>query len=462
MNGATRGLAHWAATVSSAWSDEVFEIGLHSLEDTVISMIAGAGNAGSSTLRGVWATGGPIPVVGCMTGAQAPLSALCNGYSGHCEELDENLVIGLGHFGVSVVPAALAIAHELDLSVDRVIDALIVSSEIMARIGMCMEIAHVTKGWHGTSTVGSIAAAAACGRLLRLDAEQMAHAFSIAVSTAAGPKAQFGTDVKPFHPGWAAMGGLVAAKLAAAGLTGNPDVLEARFGFGELYAGDKPVDWSQAVPEAGRPLAIQWYGFAFKLWPNCASAHYCMQALQELMAEHGFGADDVERIDALVGEVNVVNLCHTEPRNAKEAQFSMNYALACILRFGSLSLADFTPEAITNAHTRSLMRRIEMKISPLNTLRKGTALKPIPHQVIVHLRDGQVRKSREVAHLKGSPQNPLTREERQLKFEECTSVMPIEQARRLRALLEGEAGVRELMEQLRFAAEVSPSRFARR
>jgi 2-methylcitrate dehydratase PrpD len=73
---------------------------------------------------------------------------------------------------------------------------------------------HYTRGWHCTSTLGVMSAAAGASRLLGLDPHTTAHALAIAASSASGLKENFGTMVKPLHAGLAASDGVTAARLA--------------------------------------------------------------------------------------------------------------------------------------------------------------------------------------------------------------------------------------------------------
>src|SRR5438477_395252 len=83
------------------------------------------------------------------------------------------------------------------------------------------------------------AAAVAAGRLLGLDANQMAMAIGIATSQSSGLERNFGTMTKAFHAGHAASGGVLAAQLAAAGFTASPDVVDGRQGFADCFGGEK-------------------------------------------------------------------------------------------------------------------------------------------------------------------------------------------------------------------------------
>lgn len=458
---ATQVLARWAATVPGRWGESTLRTAEHSLEDTIAAIVAGAGDPVCAAVRtGLRATG-PVPVVGSRTGSSAAFSALANGTAAHARELDEMFFVAGGHFGCAVIPAILAQAHERDATLDAVLDALVVGSEVMARVGMAMDRSHPAKGWHVTQTIGVIAAAAACGRLLALDANRMTHALSLAVSMAAGPKVQFGTDTKPVHAGLAAQGGVLAASLAAAGVTGSENALEGAHGFGALYAGDSPPDWRSVAAVDEGPLAIDSHGLAFKLYPNCASTHRCLDALHSLATEYRFGPEDVERVETRVGRVNVVNLKYPEPRDPREAMFSMPYAVATMLRYGTVTLADFTPQAVRDHETRRLMPRVEMR---LDSSHVETATQLLPHTCAVTLKDGR-RLERVVHHARGSMQNPFSASERQVKFEQCTSgILPEARLAPLRESLARPQGVkvRQLLALLQFDAQVDDgSRFGR-
>lgn len=458
---ATQVLAHWAATVPNQWGESTLRTAEHSLEDTIAAMVAGAGDPVCASVRAGLRATGPVPVVGSNTGTCAAFSALANGTAAHARELDEMFFVAGGHFGCAVIPAILAQAHEMDATLDAVLDALIVGSEVMARVGMAMDRSHAEKGWHGTQTIGVIAAAAACARLLGLDAGKMTHAISLAVSMAAGPKVQFGTDTKPIHAGLAAQGGVLAASLAASGVTGSDKALEGPHGFGALYAGDSPTDWRSVAAVNDGPLAIDSHGLAFKLYPNCASTHRCLDALQALATEHRFGLEDVERVETLVGRVNLVNLKYPEPREPREAMFSMPYAVATMLRYGTVTLADFTPQAVQDDVTRRLMPRVEMR---LDSTRGETATQLLPHTTAVTLKDGR-RLERVVHHARGSFLNPFSALERQAKFEQCTrGILPEEQLAPLGDSLARPQGVkvRQLLALLQFEAQVDDgARFGR-
>lgn len=451
---ATQQLGTWAARVDNTWSPTLLGIAAHAWEDTIASAVAGAGDTGSEMVRQTLNDRGTVPVIGGTFCTSAAEAALANGYAAHAVEMDENFLIGLGHLCTVVVPAILSVGHEIDADGHRALDALIVSSEVMARIGLAMTRAHTDRGWHGTSTIGALAAAAACARLLRLDAEETTHALAIAVSMSAGPKAQFGTPTKPLHAGLAAQAGVIAAKLASKGLRANPHALEGQNGFGELYAGVNPVDWSNMVPQAHEPLAIEWAGMAFKPWPVCGATHRAIAGVLSLRKTHGFSAGEVSSVVIEVSHGVMVNLKYPDPQNHKQAQFSMQYAIALALQCDRLTLADYTAEAIHNVATRKLMPLVSMVKNPLSIEGNESATSHFPHKVSISLKDGRCFEQ-QVQHMKGGLDDPLTEEDRRAKFDMCCEgILPRDQLDTLRGMLAAPSNVpiRDLMRQLVFSA----------
>ena len=124
------------------------------------------------------------------------------------------------------------------------ITAFVAGYETACRIGAALRPGHYDLGFHSTGTVGCFGAAAACARLLGLDAEATAPALGIAGTQAAGLKSQFGTMCKPFHAGKASQNGLLAARLAARGFSSRADIVECEQGFAATHGPD-------FSPEAG-------------------------------------------------------------------------------------------------------------------------------------------------------------------------------------------------------------------
>ena len=203
------------------------------LIDTLGCILAGAQRPVARQTRQAisnWGSGSS-EVFGTGLHLAPPWAAMANAVAGHSVDFDDWELPGNTHPSVILFPAMLAVAAERPTRGEEIVDAYLVGFEVIARLGEAVNFEHYDRGWHSTATLGPISAAAAVARLLGLDRNRVAHALSIAVSQAAGYTCQFGSDCKPLQAGFAAKAGVVAASLAAHGLTGQPHVLDAPHRF---------------------------------------------------------------------------------------------------------------------------------------------------------------------------------------------------------------------------------------
>ncbi len=424
LTSVARRLAAWCAgRDGTEWSELAVGRARDAVEDTIACMIAGAAEAPAVAARRAaasWGRGGAT-AVGTTDRLSAPAAALVNGTAAHSLDYDDIFIPSFGHASAVLVPALLALAEECGRNGAALVDAYIVGLEMQAAVSAGVNRAHYLAGWHSTSTIGCIGAAAGCARLIGLDADGIAQAMVLAVSMAGGTKVQFGTTAKPLHAGLGAQHAVQAAVLAEAGMTGRPEALEGRFGFMDLYGAGETRGWEGYLATLGETLAIETVGLNVKRHPCCGSTHNTLDCVLELQAEHGFAAAEVERVDTLVGSINVRNLMYVTPRNEMEARFSMPYCVAAALHRGRLSLADFRPEAVLRPEIVAMIPRIHMtgRDPQDEPTEAGTRL---AHEVRVRLADGRVLESRRTWP-RGGVQAPLDAEDRRIKFEDC--VVPV-------------------------------------
>jgi len=416
---ATRELARWSAETPRITSELALARARDGIYDIVACMVAGAGDAGSARVRATIAPygTGSATVIGSRIGASAPWAALANGMAAHALDFDDNYIPAYTHATAVLMPALLAVAEEINASGADLVDAYIVGLEMHCAIGRGVNRAHYDKGWHGTSTVGCIGTAAGCGRLLGLDSEKMTQAISLAVSMASGPKVQFGTMAKPFHAGMGAKNAVLAAHLAANGVEARDVALEGELGFLELYGGDGAMGWDHILPTLGDPLAIEQFGLAPKLYPCCGSAHRVLDGVLALRKEHGFTAEDVRQVDTKVGFGNKRNLMYDDPQQEMEGRFSMNYCVAVALRYGRVSLSDFTPDALHRPEVRALLPRVTMEAYPAGA-EGPDPVDRLPHEIVVTLKDGR-KLTDTVTWARGTIQNPFDEADLAAKYRDC-------------------------------------------
>jgi 2-methylcitrate dehydratase PrpD len=176
-------------------------------------------------------------VFGGKRKAPAINAALANGTTAHALDLDDGHAMAQLHPGSCVIPAALAMSEREDSSGRDLITAVIVGYEVMIRIGMAINPGHRDRGFHSTGTCGVFGAAAACGKILGLDAEEMVSALGLAGTQSSGllESDHRGTMAKALHAGRAAQNGAYSAMLAKMGFTGPDTILEGREGFFRAY-----------------------------------------------------------------------------------------------------------------------------------------------------------------------------------------------------------------------------------
>ena len=194
---------------------------------------------------------GPATLIGRSERVLPSAAALINGAASHALDYDDvNFAMG-GHPTVTVVPALLALGEQLGASGQLFIESFIAGYETSGRIGRLVSPSHYQKGFHVTGTVGSFSATAAAGRMLGLSDKQLAVAFGIAATQAAGLKSNFGTMCKPLHAGTASEHGLRAARLAAKGFTARSDSLECDQGFASSQSDHLNAEAALGEPPAG-------------------------------------------------------------------------------------------------------------------------------------------------------------------------------------------------------------------
>jgi 2-methylcitrate dehydratase PrpD len=356
-------------------------------------------------------------VIGSGYKTSAALAALANGTMAHALDFDDVNRSMSGHPTVPLLPAVLAIGQEIHASGADVLLAYTLGFEVETKVGRGVNPRHYNLGWHATSTLGTLGAAAACAKLLGLDVENSCMALGIAASTAAGLRQNFGTMTKPLHPGQAAMNGVTAAQLAQLGWTADANILEAPYGFCQLYAGANQYNLDDVVKRLGNPFELLATGVAIKQYPCCAFTHRALDGMLSLVQQHQLSAADVVGVECRVGRPTMEVLIHTRPQTGLEGKFSMQYCLAAALLDQRIGLLSFSDEKVRRPAAQQLCERVTMTLHP-EAQRDDTSGEGLPVTVMVMLRDGRTLNV-QIQHPKGHPANPLTAVALQDKFEDC-------------------------------------------
>jgi len=171
-----------------------------------------------------------------------PLHAsLMNGISSHVEDYDDTTPKNYSHTSSPVASALFAYASANPVRGREFVEAFILGFESASRVGNAVYPSHYDVGWHMTGTIGVFGAAAAIGKLLGLDAQQMVWALGLAATQSAGLREMFGSMGKAFHPGRSAQNGYAAALLAQAGFTAGERGIEGPRGFAHVQAASRDL-----------------------------------------------------------------------------------------------------------------------------------------------------------------------------------------------------------------------------
>lgn len=393
--------AHLALEVARALIDTVGVAVAGRLEPvSAIALEYGAATGGIATAQ-AWGRRGPL---------SPEAAAFCNGVAGHVLDYDDVSSPLRGHPSIALLPPLVALAQARDLSGVQLVDAYVVGFEILVKLARAMVHEHYAKGWHATTTLGTVAAAAACARLLNLSEMQTVHAIGIAVGQAAGTRGNFGTMAKSFQAGHCAACGLRAALLAELGMDAAIDALDGPQGFMRLYGQDEPL--APVLAGLGiEPPELASSGIEIKKYPLCYATHRSLDGILDLRREHGLTAQDVEAVHIVSNHRGMVPLIHDRPATGLEAKFSMPYAISAALLDGKINFASFKDEAVLRPAIQDLMPRITRHEDEQPTTARWNRLR-------VRLRGGQTLE-KEVRQLRGSKDLPLSEDALREKWRDC-------------------------------------------
>jgi len=415
-------LTAWAASADRArqpLAEEALRLARLSWFDTVAATLGGARERCTASALAFALHAGP----------QAPLhpaeEAMVLGTASHALDCDDVCMLATCHPSAPIISALLALLPTIEKSrpgigFDEVLAAYVVGTETLLRLGEWMGFRHYALGFHATGTLGVVGATAACVHALALPAETSRAALSIAASSASGLRANFGTDTKPLHVGFAASGAVRAVLLASAGATASDDVWQTQGqGFGFALRG------GQALPDLGwdgqTPWAIQHPGFEHKRYPSCFLTHRLISGVLSLRARQtdAIRALPVE-IDIELPKTGMAALKYQRPVTGLEGKFSAHYCAAAAWADGRIDLQAFSDTAVQRPQVTSLMERVT--VHERTGIDERLDLAP----VLVRVRHAQGEDRILVDFAPGSLADPMSVEDLVDKWKDCAGQAGIE------------------------------------
>jgi len=367
------------------------------------------------------APGSKASVIG--TGMKVPtrFAALANGTFIHADDYDDtqlsvapDRVYGLlTHPTVPVLPPVFALAEMNRYTGEELTLAYHIGVEVECKIAEAISPRHYGAGFHSTGTLGSFGSAAACAKLLKLDARRTATALGIAGAEAAGLRSNFGSMTKPFTAGHAAENGVVAADLASIGWTASEEILEAKEGWFSAAGGG--FDPQAIMNRLGKPWTFANPGVSIKPFPSGSLTHPAMGEMLRLAREQNIQAQNVEKVDMGGNSAMMAALIHHRPENSLQAKFSMEFCMAILLLDRKAGLIEFTDAVVRRPDLKQLLRRVNFYVDPEA---EKAGLNKMTSIIKIHMKDGKTISGR-AEFAKGHPANPMSYEEEADKFRGC-------------------------------------------
>jgi len=347
---------------------------------------------------------GPAEVLVSRKTSSPFLAAMANAAASHFAEQDDVHNGSVFHPATVVFPPALACAQAIGASGEELLVAAVAGYEVGIRVGEFLGRSHY-KVFHTTGTAGTIAAAAAVGRLLKLDPEQMLNAFGSAGTQSAGlwEFLRDAADSKQLHTAHAASTGLMSAYIAQAGFTGAEHILEGKQGLAAGMSSDS--DPSKLVDRLGSRWALA--ETSFKYYASCRHTHPAADALLQVMLANKLAPSDIAKVETLVhqGAIDVLGPV-TDPATVHQSKFSMGTVLALVTYYQFAGLQEFDRH-FHDDKICAFRERVSMTLDPEVD---GAYPQRWIGKVKVHLNNGQILEGR-VDEPKGDPGNTLSRAE---------------------------------------------------
>jgi len=363
-------------------------------------------------------------------------ASLMNGISSHIFDYDDTHLRTIIHPAGPVASAILALAEYQAVSGRDFLNALVLGVEAECRIGNAVWPNHYDIGWHITGTAGVFGSAAAVGKLLKLNEQQMVWALGLAASQPVGLREMFGTMTKSFSPGRAAQNGFTAALLASKNYTCSNQGIEAPRGWANVLS--TAHNYSEITEKLGQTYEISIN--TYKPFACGVVIHPTLDACIQLRNQYKLTADQIDRVELKVHPLVLELTGKKTPQTGLEGKFSVYYAAAVALMQGAAGERQFSDKLAKDPAVVALRDRVMTTIDP--------AMGPEQVRVIVTLKDGR-KLEKYIDNVIGSVKNPMSDTALEGKFADLAQgVIPAAQARKVMDLCWG-------VEKLASAADIA-------
>ncbi len=339
------------------------------------------------------------------------LAALMNGTTSHTFDFDDTHLKTVIHPSGPVASAILALSERKALNGKDFLHAFILGVEAECRIGNAVYPSHYDVGWHITATTGVFGAAAAAGRVLGLNEQQMTWALGIAATQSSGVREMFGTMCKPFHPGNAARNGLLAALLASKNFTSSDQGIEGRRGFANVLATARNYD--EITEKLGQTWEISLN--TYKPYACGIVEHPAIDGCIQLRNEHKLKGDEIEAIALKVHPLVLELTGKKTPQTGLEGKFSVYHSSAVAVIHGAAGEEEYSDAVVRDPKVIALRDKVAATVDK--------AMHEDQVHVTIKLKNGKSLE-KYVEHCVGSLGKPMSDADLEAKFRAfCTGIL---------------------------------------
>jgi 2-methylcitrate dehydratase PrpD len=329
----------------------------------------------------------------------------------------DDVAFGGGHPANPLTAAALAVGEQVDASGREALLAWMIGWEVIAQTNKpCRDGARNTlmsRGWFNQGFQPALGVAALTAKLRGLNVTETRMALGAAAAAMAGVMKNRASDTKSFTAGNAAMHGVMAAELAAAGFTANEDILDGDDGIARMM-GQEVGDAQRVLDGLGDWDLIKNRG-TIKMFASCAAGHWAQEAMQRIVRRRPFAPHEVASILVYQPSFLMESLPFHRPKTGLQGKYSLEYDVVAVALDGRAGICQYTDAAVGRSAAQQLMERVEY--APVDVDPKTRKLGA---RIVVMLTNGEtLEESVETFH--GSAQNPPTDEELAAKFHECAT-----------------------------------------
>jgi len=346
-------------------------------------------------------------------------AAFINGVAGHVLDYDDTHLKTIVHPSAMVVPALLAYSEYKPVNGQDLLNAIVLGIEVSCRMGNAVYPDHYDVGWHITGTAGVIGTAAAVGKLMKLNEQQMIWALGLAASQPVGLRESFGSMNKAFNPGRAASNGIFAALLAAGNFTSSNQMLEAERGWAHVVSTKQ--DFNEIVGDLGQRYEAVLN--TYKPFPCGIVLHPSLDAAIQLQRANKIDSTQIESV-ALRVHPHVLELTGKKtPGDGLESKFSVYHAVAAALIEGAGGLKQFSDRAARDPKIVALRSKVQPTVDP--------KIQTDQVDMTVKFKDGRTL-HKFIEHAVGSVEVPTSNKDLELKFlDVADEILPKQQIERV-------------------------------